>query len=93
MLQALKKNWKSGSAIQLLGCSINEFRLHLESRFELGMSWGNYGKGLGKWNIDHIIPVSRFNLIDPDQQEICFHFSNMQPMWAILNSSKGNKIL
>jgi hypothetical protein len=73
----------------LIGCSINELRAHLEAKFKEGMSWENYGK----WHIDHIIPCSAFNLTDIQQQQECFNYKNLQPLWAKENWSKGNKIL
>jgi Prasinovirus endonuclease VII len=91
MNQALRKAWKSGSAIRLLGCTIESFKLYLESRFEVDMSWQNYGKGIGFWNIDHIIPCALFDLTKSDHQRRCFHFSNLQPMWSVENSAKGAK--
>ncbi len=93
MNQALRKGWKSGSAIRLLGCSIDSFKIYLESKFDVGMSWDNHGKGLGKWNIDHEIPCALFDLSKPERQERCFHFSNLQPMWATENASKGARVL
>lgn len=55
------------------------------------MSWDNYGyRG---WHIDHIKPCASFDLTDPNQREQCFHFSNLQPMWAKDNLSKGAKTL
>ena len=49
------------------------------------MTWDNYGK----WHVDHIIPVSRFDLTDPEQQKICFHFTNLQPLWGGENIGKS----
>jgi hypothetical protein len=51
------------------------------------MSWENYGK----WHIDHIIPCSSFNLSLPEEQRNCFHYSNLQPLWAKDNIFKANK--
>ena len=73
----------------LLGCTIDEFRVHIESLFLDGMSWDNYGRD--GWHIDHIIPCSMFCLEHSEEQEICFHWTNMQPMWARDNLSKGNR--
>ena len=47
----------------------------------------------GFWHIDHIIPCASFNLKDPKQQTKCFHYTNLQPLWAKENLSKGAKIL
>lgn len=68
------------------------FRQHLESLFTEGMSWDNWGYGNDKWNIDHIIPCSAFDLTKPEQQKQCFNYLNQQPMWQIDNFKKGNKI-
>lgn len=85
---ALKHNWKSGNTITLLGCSVTELRAHLEKQFQPGMTWENYGCG---WHVDHIRPCANFeNLADPDQQRKCFHFSNLQPLWALENLKKGD---
>lgn len=81
------KGQKYGSVLDLLGCSVDEFRTHLENLFSTGMSWDNYGK----WHIDHIKPCSLFDLTDFEEQKKCFHFSNMQPLWAIDNIKKSNK--
>jgi hypothetical protein len=51
------------------------------------MSWATYG--FRGWHIDHIRPCAAFNLSDPEQQKVCFHFSNLQPLWAPENLSKG----
>jgi hypothetical protein len=90
---AIKNNQKVGSAIADLGCSIEELRAYLESRWQPGMSWDNYGQQVGKWNIDHIIPLSAFNLSDRNQLLKACHYSNLQPLWAVNNYSKGDKIV
>lgn len=86
---ALRKNWKAGSTINLLGCSIDSFKIYLESRFEVGMSWENYGKKKDQWSIDHIVPCALFDLSKPEHQRRAFHFSNLQPLWHVENLSKG----
>jgi hypothetical protein len=85
---AIKRNNKSKKTLDLLGCSIEQLKTHLESQFTEGMSWENYGK----WHIDHIIPLSSFNLQDEIQLSKSCHYSNLQPLWAKDNLSKGNKI-
>ena len=60
---------KGAKTIKLLGCDIGFFIIYLENKFTVGMSWDNYGNGHGKWNIDHIIPVSRFNLNKTSEQK------------------------
>lgn len=87
---ALKNNFKSGKTLKLLGCSIDFLKNYLESKFKPGMSWDNHGvKG---WHIDHIYPCSSFDLSKPSEQKICFHWSNLQPLWAEENLKKSNKI-
>ena len=76
---------KSASTMKLVGCTIAELKLHLESQFSIGMTWDNYGE----WHIDHKRPCSSFNLIEPDQQCQCFHYTNLQPLWAKDNLAKS----
>jgi hypothetical protein len=83
---ALKKNWKSGPTLVLLGCNIEFLKHHLESKFKEGMNWNNYGKG--GWVIDHILPCCSFNMSKPEEQKICFHYTNLQPLWEEENQAK-----
>lgn len=76
------------SAKELLGCSKEELIEHLESQFSEGMTWENWS--LNGWHIDHIRPVSSFDLSDPAQAKECFHYSNLQPLWAIDNLKKSD---
>lgn len=85
--KVLKLNLKSDSCDALLGCSYEELKGHIESKFEDGMSWDNYGE----WHLDHIKPCSLFDLSLEDQQRECFNYTNLQPLWAKDNLSKGNK--
>lgn len=85
---ALRNNSKSQKTLELIGCTPKDLKIHLESQFTEGMSWSNYG--LNGWHIDHIKPCSSFDLTDPDQQKECFHYTNLQPLWAVDNLSKGN---
>ena len=87
---ALKQNTKVGSAVQDLGCSIEDFKKHLELQFQEGMSWENYGQH--GWHIDHIIPLASFDLSDPEEFKKACHYSNLQPLWAEDNLKKGSKI-
>jgi len=91
MNHALKDGYKSGSAVEDLGCSIDEFRIYLEGHFNPGMTWDNYGKGPGKWNLDHIVPLSAFDLTNREQFLSAAHYSNYQPLWSEENLSKGNR--
>ena len=90
MRATIVKGKKSAHTIELLGCSGNEARLHLESKFQVGMSWANYGKN--GWEIDHIIPCSSFDLEKSEDQHKCFHWSNLQPLWQPDNRRKSNKL-
>ena len=74
---------------ELLVCSLKELREHLEAQFKPGMSWNNYGPN---WHIDHIVPCASFDLSSPDQQRRCFHYTNLQPLWAAENISKNDRI-
>ena len=80
---------KAYKTIELLGCTIQECRAHLESQFTQGMSWDNYGD----WHIDHIKPCASFDLTDPIQQKACFNYTNLQPLWAEDNLKKSNKLI
>jgi len=87
---AIKENWKKGSAVRDLGCTIPELKKHIESQFAEGMTWKNWSfKG---WHIDHIIPLDSFNLLDRKQFLKAVHYTNLQPMWWFDNISKGNKL-
>lgn len=87
--KALKGNYKRGSAIKNLGCSINFLVKYLEERFSAGMSWDNYGRY--GWHIDHIKPLSSFDLTDTAQIDLACHYTNLQPLWASDNLKKSNK--
>lgn len=91
--RVLNGNSKSQKTLKLLGCSVDFFKKHLESQFEPGMSWNNYGNPNGDhsecWHVDHVVPCASFDFSDPEQQQKCFHYSNLQPLWAKDNISKG----
>ena len=87
----LKGTSKGGSAVKDLGCSMEELKKHLESQFKPGMTWENYG--LKGWHIDHIIPLKHFDLTDREQFLKACHYTNLQPLWAKENISKGSKII
>ena len=70
----------------MLGCTIEEFRDHLESQLTEGMSWDNRNE----WHIDHIIPCAAFDLEDAEQQKVCFNYRNLQPLWAADNLKKSD---
>jgi hypothetical protein len=80
-------------SFELLGCTGKEAHDYLESKFQKGMTWNNYGFGDDKWHIDHIIPCDAFDLTNEDEQKKCFHYTNLQPLWQRDNLRKSNKIL
>jgi hypothetical protein len=85
LYMAVKSN-KNHSVVEYLGCNIQEFKNYIEHMFFDGMSWDNYGK----WHIDHIIPLSSANS-ENDLYKLC-HYTNMQPLWALDNIKKSNKM-
>lgn len=87
----LKGKIKSGHTLDLLGCSVEELKTHLEMQFEPGMTWENQG-GKNGWQIDHIIPCSYFDLTKEENQRICFNYRNLQPLWASENNAKKAKV-
>ena len=84
-----QKGTKSSKTLEILGCTVEELRVFLEAEFTEGMTWENYGK----WHIDHIRPCASFNLEDPEEQKRCFHWANLQPLWAQDNIRKGAKFM
>lgn len=86
---ALKRNSKTDSTRNLLGCSIEHLKFWLTFYFQPGMSWANYGE----WHIDHIQPCASFDLRDPRQQALCFNYTNLQPLWESDNLSKSDKVM
>ena len=78
---------KAGHTFDLIGCSVLDLMRHLENQFQDGMNWEN----ISEWHIDHIRPCASFDLTDPEQQKQCFHYSNLQPLWATDNLAKSDK--
>jgi hypothetical protein len=81
---------KKFSITELFGNTLDKVLAHIEHQFQPGMTWENYGRYT--WHIDHIIPCSKFDLTDPEQVKQCFHYTNLQPLWAADNLKKSNKI-
>lgn len=86
--QSIKTDTKVGSAVKDLGCSIEELKVHLESKFQPGMSWSN----IGEWHIDHIVPLSSFDLTNREQFLRACHYTNLQPLWSLDNIAKSNRL-
>jgi len=74
---------------KLLGIKVSDLRIYLESKFESGMTWDNWGKT--GWHIDHIYPLSRAKSIE--HLHTLLHYTNLQPLWANDNLKKGNKLI
>jgi len=87
MSHAVSRGFKSAKTESLIGCSFDELKSYLEKQFTKGMNWENYGD----WHVDHIRPCCSFDLTDPEQQRECFHYTNLQPLWAKDNFSKGGR--
>lgn len=77
MYHAIKKQAKKGSAIKDLGCTVQELMTYLEHHFTPKMTWHNWGT---MWEIDHIIPLHAFDLLDRTQFLKAAHFTNLQPL-------------
>lgn len=94
---------KNNSILNILGCSLKQYKYHIESMFLPEMNWSNHGI---IWEIDHIIPCSKFDLSNIEQQKQCFNYKNQQPLFKttkiaesfgyknyIGNRDKSNKII
>ena len=86
---ALNGNKKEGKTLEFLGCSLEHLKRHLESKFLPGMTWKNWSRT--GWHIDHIKPLSRFDLSDRNEVLKACHFTNLQPLWAEDNLRKNNR--
>ena len=90
ILEVLKRDGgkKTQRTMKLVGCTVEELKQHIEKQFKPGMSW----KKRHLFHIDHIIPCASFDLTKLSQQKKCFHYTNLQPLWAIDNIKKGAKL-
>lgn len=84
-----RRGQKATKTTELIGCSIEVARQHIESQFKEGMTWQNHG--MYTWHIDHIIPLETFDLTTIEGQKKAFHYTNLQPLFALENLSKGSK--
>ena len=88
--KVIKCECKSLHSAEYIGCSIDDFKQYIQSKFKDGMTWDNYGpKG---WHLDHIIPLASFDLTDLEQQKKALNYTNMQPLWWLDNLKKGSKL-
>lgn len=89
--QAVKGRSLGGRMREMVGCDLGTFIAHIESLWDENMGWHNYGRGKGKWSLDHIIPVEWFDLENRIERNKAFNYMNTQPMWCSENSSKSNR--
>lgn len=89
LIASLMRRTRSSYIEPYLGCSINDFRAYIASKFTVGMNWTNYGRT--GWHVDHIIPLSSFDLTDENDIKRALHYTNTQPLWAVENKSKGSR--
>lgn len=87
---ALEGKSKADNTLKLLGCSLEFFREYIEKQFQPGMAWENHGP---VWELDHILPCAAFHLRHSEEQEICFHWTNFQPLSVADNKTKSDKVL
>ena len=85
-----QENPQRGSHVEMLGCSTDFFLKYIEGLWTEGMSWENYGNTEESWSLDHIKPLSSFDLLDEEQLKECCHYTNLQPLWHMDNIRKGN---
>ena len=78
---------KEGNTMDFVGCPLPQLQAHLEDLFTENMTWDNYGE----WHVDHIKPCASFDFTDDEEVKKCFHYTNLQPLWAKDNLSKGAK--
>lgn len=87
--KVLKHNRTDDSSIDILGCTLDFFKAWLEHQFDYDMNFDNHGK---LWHLDHVVPVSKFNLNDESEIRKCFHWTNYKPLLAEENLKKSNRI-
>lgn len=82
------KGDKTEHSLEYLGCTIEEFKQHIEAQFKPGMSWENYGD----WHVDHVVPL-KYNNPTIDETVARLQYRNTQPLWATENIAKGNRFI
>jgi hypothetical protein len=86
----VKDKEKSKTTMELLGCSLEEFKKYFSNQFIIGMTWDKFMNG--EIHMDHMVPCIWFDLKDPEQQKLCFHYSNIQPLWEKDNLIKNDNL-
>jgi hypothetical protein len=93
--EALKGKKNGRHWEDLVGYKLKDLKEHLEKQFVDGMSWDNFGKGDGKWHLDHILPQAVFGYVDTSDIDFhrCWALSNLRPMWGRENMRKHAKVI
>ncbi len=84
-----KKSEQANEMLTLLDCDFNFLISWFESQFVFPMNWDNYAT---IWEIDHVIPTSSYNLVDPIHQRLCYNWSNVRPSLVEDNQRKSNAL-
>ena len=88
---------KNAGTFEYLGIDRDGFLNYIESQLLEGMTWDNYGfvdgDRMAGWHVDHIIPLCSFDFSDPDAAYRAWHYTNLRPLWARDNMSKGGRIV
>lgn len=84
------KTYKNNNSLYYLGCSLDKYKQHLEQQFKEGMSWENHGI---LWEVDHIFPLSKFDLTKEENIYKAFNYKNTQPLFKTENRMKKDKLL
>ena len=85
-----QRTTKFAPTLDLLGCTVEELKAHIEAQFEPWMTWDNWAHDT--WHIDHIKPCASYDLTDPEQQRECFHYTNLRPLEATENMRKNARL-
>lgn len=86
------KSRDKDSMLDLIGCTVEECKNHIESQWKEGMTWDNHGSGEDDWQIDHRMACVQFDLNNEDERKMCFHYTNLQPLWASDNLREGGRL-
>jgi hypothetical protein len=87
--EVIRKITKPKKENKYFGCTLDELKTHIEKQFKEGMDWNNRSS----WHIDHIKPLSSFDLTDKEQFYEACHYTNLQPLWPRENIRKSNKYI
>jgi hypothetical protein len=89
-IHEILKEYKDETSNYLLGANKVFLKKWLEYQFESEFSWDNFA---AFWQIDHVIPVSFFDITSKDEQKVCFHWTNLRPLHKTKNIKKHAKII